>query len=117
VAALHAHPWYRSTFDTLPTTVEMVELDKLIVYQISVSNLFSGARAHSLGTDPAPADLFDFCLPLERDNPPVKVERLSGDRWLFTSPTTDIRSHSAQPLGAAQLEAFARSGPVAGGLA
>lgn len=117
VEALHAHPWYRSTFDTLPTTVEMVELDKLIVYQMSVSNLFSGARAQALGPDPAPEALFDFCLPLDRDNPPVKVERLSGDRWLFTSPSTDLRSHSAHPLGAAQLEDFAKSGPVAGGVA
>jgi hypothetical protein len=117
VEALRAHPWYRTTFDTLPTNVEMVELDKLIVYQMSVSNLFSGAKAHSLGSDPAPQDLFDFCLPLERDNPPVKVERLSGDRWLFTSPSTDLRSHSAQPLGAAQLEAFTSSGPVSGGVA
>jgi hypothetical protein len=117
VAALHAHPWYRATFDTLPTTVEMVELDKLIVYQMSVSNLFSGAKAQTLGRDPSPEDLFDFCLPLERDDPPVKVERLSGDRWLFTSPSTDLRSHEARPLGGAQLAAFASSGPVAGGLA
>jgi hypothetical protein len=117
VEALHAHPWYRATFDTLPTTVEMVELDKLIVYQISVSNLFSGAKAQGLGPDPAPEALFDFCLPLERDDPPVKVERLSGDRWLFTSPSTDLRSHEARPLGPEQLAAFGRSGPVAGGVA
>ena len=117
VAALHAHPWYRSTFDTLPTTVEMVELDRLIVYQNSVSNLFSGAKAHALGPEPAPSDLFDFCLPLDRDNPPVKVERLSGDRWLFTSPSTDLRSHEARPLTAAQLETFTLSGPVSGGVA
>jgi hypothetical protein len=117
VAALHAHPWYRATFDTLPTTVEMVELDKLIVYQLSVSNLFSGTKAQLLGRNPSPEALFDFCQPLDRDNPPVKVERLSGDRWLFTSPSTDLRAHSAQPLLAAQLDAFSRSGPVAGGLA
>jgi hypothetical protein len=117
VDALRAHPWYRETFDTLPATVEMVELDKLIVYQISVSNLFSGAKAQALGPDPAPEDLFDFCLPLDRGNPPVRIERLSGDRWLFTSPSTDIRSHEARPLGAAQLAAFTSSGPVAGGLA
>ncbi|HEX4738628.1 MAG TPA: hypothetical protein VH331_13810 [Allosphingosinicella sp.] len=117
VEALRAHPWFRATFDRLPTTVEMVELDKLIVYQISVSNLFSGTRAQGLGASPAPADLFDFCLPVDRDNPPVKVERLSGDRWMFTSPSTDLRSHEARPLGAAQLAAFDSSGPVAGGIA
>jgi hypothetical protein len=117
VEAVRAHPWYRATFDTLPARFEMVELDKLIVYQTSVSNLFSGARAQALGRNPAPADLFDFCLPLDRNNPPVRVERLSGDRWLFTSPSTDLRSHEARPLNAAQLAAFTSSGPVAGGIA
>lgn len=117
VEALRANPWFSSTFDTLPTKVEMVELDKLIVYQISVSNLFSGTKAQLLGRNPAPEDLFDFCLPTDRDNPPVKMERLSGDRWLFTSPSTDLRTHEARPLSAEQLEAFTRSGPVAGGIA
>src|SRR3569623_1084857 len=31
--------------------------------------------------------------------------------------STDIRSHEARPLNAAPLEAFTKSGPVAGGVA
>ncbi len=116
VAALHDHPWYRSTFDTMPTTVEMVELDKLIVYQISVSNLFSGARAHGLGAEPSPQALFDFCLPVERDNPPVRIQRLSSDRWLFACPSTDLRTHEPRPLTREQIQTFTTSGPIAGGL-
>jgi hypothetical protein len=116
VDALRRHDWYRATFDTLSTTVEMVELDKLIVFQNSVSNLFSGARAQALGSDPSPAALFDFCLPLERDNPPVRIERLSSERWLFSCPSTDLRTHEARPLTRQQIAAFTTSGPVAGGL-
>jgi hypothetical protein len=117
VDALKQHPWYRTTFDTLPTTVEMVELDKLIVYQMSVSNLFSGARAQALGPTPSPEALFDFCLPIDRDDPPVRIQRLSGDRWVFSSPSTDLRSHEPRPLTAEQIGAFVSSGPVAGGVA
>jgi hypothetical protein len=113
---LRSHPWYRATFDTLPTTVEMVELDRLIVAQTHVASRFSEGRAQALGPNPAPEALFDFCLPLERDDPPVRVQRLASDRWVFSSPSTDLRAHNPTAMGAAQLAAFASFGPISGGI-
>ena len=117
VEEVRSHPWFAATFDTLPATIEMVELEKLIVFQNSVSNLFSGARAHLLGADPAPEDLFRFCLPTERVDPPVTIQRLAADRWVFTSPSTDLRSHEPRPMGPRELDSFTTSGPIAGGIA
>jgi hypothetical protein len=114
VAQLHADPYYRATFDTLPAVVEMVELDKLIVSQTHVASLFSEARACALGPRPEPEALFRFCLPLERDNPPVRIQRLASDRWLFTSPSTDLRAHEPALLRQGQLADFASFGPIAG---
>jgi hypothetical protein len=114
--ALRDHAWYRTTFDTLPAEVAMVELDKLVVSQTHVANLFSELRARSLGPTPEPQALFHFCLPLDRENPPVRIERLAADRWLFSSTSTDLRAHEPAPMNADQLAAFASFGPVSGGI-
>jgi hypothetical protein len=113
VERLKADPYYRATFDTLPAAVEMVELEKLIVSQTHVASLFSEARAGALGPDPDGEALFRFCLPLERDNPPVRVQRLSSERWLFTSPSTDLRPHEPVLLRGEQVGDFSSFGPIA----
>ncbi|MEA1015523.1 hypothetical protein [Sphingosinicella sp. LY1275] len=112
--ALKANSYYRTTFDTLPTTIAMVELDKLIVSQTHIANRFSEARARLLGAQPDPETLFHFCLPLERDNPEVRIQRLASDRYLFSSPSTDLRAHEPTLLGQDQIANIASFGPIAG---
>lgn len=112
--ALKANPYYRTTFDTLPTTIAMVELDKLIVSQTHIANRFCEARARLLGAQPDPETLFHFCLPAERDNPDVRIQRLASDRYLFSSPSTDLRAHEPTLLGQDQIANIASFGPIAG---
>jgi hypothetical protein len=111
---LRADPYYRETFDTLPCEVAMVELDKLIVSQTHVACRFSEARARGLGPDPDPEALFRFCLPLERTLPPVRIQRISSDRYLFSSPSTDLRAHEPCLLGRDQIANLSSFGPIAG---
>ncbi len=113
-SALKTSPYYRTTFDTLPTTIAMVELDKLIVSQTHIANRFSAARARLLGSEPDAETLFHFCLPLERDNPAVRIQRLASDRYLFSSPSTDLRAHEPTLLGQDQIANIASFGPIAG---
>lgn len=112
VAALRAHPHYEATFDSLPTTVEMVELDRLVVWQNHVGDGFARARGAALGPNPAPADLFRFCFPMDRDLPPVRVEQISDDRYRFVSPATDLRALEAVLLDPTQLATMHSYGPV-----
>lgn len=111
-ATLRAHPHYESTFDSLPTTVEMVELDRLVVWQSHVGDSFAKAHGASLGPDPDPADLFRFCFPLDRELPLVRIEQMSDDRYRFVSPATDLRALEAVLLGPAQLATLHSYGPV-----
>ena len=115
-AELAADPYYRETFDTLPAEVRMVELDKLVVSQTHIANLFSEARAQALGSAPDPQALFRFCLPLEREIPPVRIQRLTSDRYLFSSPSTDLRAHQPALLGRDQIANLASFGPIAGAI-
>jgi hypothetical protein len=110
--ALKAYPYFRDTYDTLPVDIRLVELEKLIVSQSSVSAGFSGTLRDRLGGDPTPEALFRFCLPTERDLPQARVRKLGRDRWLFTSDSTDFRLHHARVLMPAQVPGLATFGPA-----
>ena len=110
---LEANDWFRNSFDNLPYTIELVELDKLVVSQIHVECGFSQGIAARLGPRPSPADLFRFCLPLKRELPPVAIKRLASDRYLFTSPSSDFRQHDPQLLRGADIAHLKLPGPAA----
>lgn len=115
-AALRRDPYFRRSYDQLPTTVAMVEVDKLIVSQSHIANVFSDARARALGSSPTPEALFGFCLPTTREAAPVRVRRLESNRYLFTSASTDLRAHDPKLLGRDLLGRIGAYGPVAGGI-
>lgn len=110
---VEAHPWFRSSFDDLPYSFEMVELDKLIVSQLQVERGFSGKLAADLAaTTPSAADLFRFCLPLERELPPCRIRRLGSSRYEFTSYSSDFRDHAPRLLRGEQLAGLELDGPL-----
>jgi hypothetical protein len=115
--AVRADPYYRTAFDTLPVTIEMVELDTLIMSQTHVANVFSEARGEALGARPTPEALFRFCLPTEREAPPVRIQRLASDHYLFSSPSTDFRPHDPVLLSGDETPRLRKHGPVAAALA
>lgn len=110
--AVEDNPWFKSSFDNLPVTIERVELDKLIMSQTHVESSFTAALGGTLGAAPDEAALFRFCLPLDRPAPPVRIQRLSGDRFLFSSSSTDFRAHHPRLLTAAELGGLTSVGPV-----
>ncbi len=113
VDAVRANPWFRDSFDNLPVSFKRVELDKLVVSQVHVERSFTDALAASLAGDAGDERLFDFCLPLERTLPPVRIQRLSGDRFLLSSPSTDFRAHRPRLLRPDELGGITSTGPAA----
>lgn len=113
---VRAHPYFGEAYDTLPTQIAMVEIDKLIVSQTHIANNFSASRARALGTSPSPEALFRFCQPLDRENPPVRIQRLASDRYLFSSGSTDLRAHDPVLMSRAQVAGISSYGPIAGAI-
>ncbi len=113
---LRADSFYRTTFDALPTSIEMVELDRLIMWQGQISDRFALRRGETLGHSPTPEALFRFCFPLERVVPPVTIRRLAEDRYQFISDVTDFSAHSPQLLATTNLAGLATTGPIAAAL-
>lgn len=105
---------FRETFDRVQTTVEMVELDRIVVSQRHVTLPFVQGLAAQLDPAIAGADLFRFCQPVERRDAAVECRRLGRDRYAFLSESTDMRYHETTLLRPDQISGLHGYGPVAG---
>lgn len=108
---VRANAWFRRSFCELPVSFAMVELDKLIVSQTHVERGHHDGIAATLGRDLKRR--FQFCIPLERELPPVRIQRFGDHRWLFSSSSTDLRERTPMLLRGEQLEQIGADGPVA----
>ncbi len=115
--AVRADRHYQAIFDTLPTTIEMVEIDRLVLWQGQVGDGFAALRGELLGKAPTPETLFEYCLPLERHLPPVTIRRLDEDHYQLWSDATDFGAQTPCLLPFDQLDALASTGPLAAALA
>lgn len=94
---------YQDAFDTVPTRIAMVELDKLIVSQLHIDISHTGRLETRLGRGAKTADLLRFCQPLDRAEPPLNVRRTGKNRYTFWSTSSDFRFHEAKLLGQDQM--------------
>lgn len=117
VEALRSDPRFIADFDALPTTIELVELDRLIVCQQSVSLDFVEDLRARLPQNPSPEQLFRFCQPLERVEAPVEIRKLDENRYQFVSESSDFRPHDLALLRADQVTGLASHDPVSAVLA
>lgn len=106
------HPHFRRTFDALPVAFEMVELDRLVVYQPHVTLPFADRLGEHLDPEMDAEALFRFCHPIERRDPPVRVRRIDDKRYLFSSDSTDFRLHDPVLLQPAQIVGHDSFGPI-----
>jgi hypothetical protein len=109
-----AHPHFRRTFNTLPTTFGMVELDSLIVYQRHVTRNFVDARMARIGAAPAAEALFRICMPLGEPEAPVQIQKVGSRRYIFRSKSTDFRFHEPTLLRGEQMTGYDSLGAIAG---
>ena len=78
-------------FNTVPTEVAIVELDRMVVYQERIDITHSRRLEQKLGAIPSRTDLFRTCLPYDHPQPPVKWCRGSHGKFVFLSPSNDLR--------------------------
>jgi hypothetical protein len=113
-AQVKSHPSYRRTFDTLPTSFGMVELDRLIVDQRHVTLNFIEALRATIGPAPDPTALFRICMPLEPPEAPVQIRRVGSRRYVFRCDSTDLRFHEPALLRPEQANGYESFGAIAG---
>jgi len=107
-------PSFCRTFDSLPTSFALVELDRLVVCQAHVTHDFVESLAARLGPAPDREALFRFCLPLGDRGTPLQVSRAGSRRYVFASESMDLRFHAPVLLAPGQVSGHASFGPVGG---
>jgi hypothetical protein len=91
-------PLVQHGFNTVPTQLGLVELDRLVVYQHHIDLSYVSQLKERLGPAPDEEDIFRLCLPSGRRSTPVKWARTHRDTYVFTSPSNDLRFLGAMPL-------------------
>jgi len=107
-------PLVQNSFNTVPTEVALVELDRLVVYQKHIDLTFVRQLEAKLGPTPTQEQIFTTCLPYDHPQPPVKWSRMRRDSYVFMSPSNDLRFLGAMPLKSANINVSSPPGNLVG---
>ena len=107
-------PLIRHGFNTVPTEVALVELDRLVVYQKHIHVTHATKLASTLPVNPSAAELFAICLPSDLGKPPVTWSRVHKDKFVFVSPSNDLRFLGVMELDPEHIRNYALPGNVVG---
>ena len=112
VESLEQDPRFTYTFDTFPTDIAMVELDRLVIYQTHVTRSFTENLESKLGKTPDPETLFRFCQPSATAEPAIDIQKVGPKRFMFSSESTDFRPHQPALLHPDQVSGHETFGPM-----
>lgn len=107
-------PLVQNNFNTVPTEVGFVELDRLVVYQKHIDLTFVRQLKQKLGPTPSDEDIFRTCLSCDHQHPPVKWSRMHDDRFVFMSPSNDLRFLGNMPLKSKHIKNYPPPGSLVG---
>jgi len=91
-------PLIRNGFNSVPTEVALVELDRMVVYQKHIDLEFVPSLQERLGPAPSDEKIFATCLPFDHPHPPGAWSRLDDSSYVFVSRSNDMRFLGALPL-------------------
>ena len=107
-------PLVQHGFNTVPTQLGVVELDRLVVYQHHIDLSYVRLLKERIGPAPGEEEIFRLCLPFDRPSPPAKWARTHRDTYVFTSPSNDLRFLGAMPLQTEQVVGYPPPGTLVG---
>lgn len=107
-------PLVRNGFNTVPTEVAFIDLDRLVVYQKHIDLTFVRQLQSRLGPRPSDDDIFRACLPYNHPQPPARWSRLDDESYVFVSPSNDMRFLGTMPLKGDHIEGYPHPGELVG---
>jgi len=109
-----ADPVFQRSFQLLPASISVIELDKLVVFQKHIDLNFVEELKAALGSRPTAKEVFSFCLPTDPVLLPVRRLRVAQNAWTFISHSTDFRFLEPVLLEPKQVIGYRASGRVVG---
>lgn len=101
-------------FNTLPTEVVLVPLDQLVVWQRHIDLTHVERLCHTLSPGMGREELFRVCLPPEHRRPPVEWCRTGDRKFVFRSPSNDLRFLGTMDLEEENLREYPPPGAIVG---
>lgn len=98
LARLVELPGVRHTFDTVPVAFGMVELDKLVISQYSMTQAVVDRIIADHPLPLSPRRLAELCLPLKPPSARFRLAEQSGHAFSFVADAHDMRFLDAQVL-------------------
>jgi hypothetical protein len=95
-------PLVAGDFSIVPSTIEMVPLNKAIVFQKMINLQYAESLSRTLAANQSADDLFDFCLISDQAAPAISRMQV-GNSFMFTSPSSDVRVLGATLVDASQI--------------
>jgi hypothetical protein len=108
------NPLVRHGFNTVPTEIAIVELDRLVVYQKHIDLTFVRQLQRRLAPAPSEEEIFRTCLPAEHRTPPVKWSQVHRDKFVIMSPSNDLRFLGTMTLRPEHIRDYPPPGNLAG---
>jgi len=84
-------PLIRHGFNSVPTEVALVDLERIIVYQRHIDLGHVARLERELPPELSREQIFRLCLPHDHPLPPVRWSRTPRDKFVFVSPSNDLR--------------------------
>lgn len=89
---------YQRAFKIIPSRLGMVSLNRLVVYQKHINLAYVETLKEEIGAPPTREDIFEFCLPREPSQPPVRQRQMGQNAYTFVSRSDDLRFLGAELL-------------------
>ena len=107
-------PLVRNNFNTMPSEVAFIELDRLVVYQHHIDLTYARLLERELGPSPSEEQIFRTALMHDHPRPAVKWSRAHGNTFVFMSPSNDMRFLGSMSLKPGNITDYAPPGDLAG---
>lgn len=107
-------PLVRHGFNTVPTEVALVPLDRLVVWQHHIDLSHVERLAATLRADLSDEELFRVCLPFDHPAPPVGWCQAGAKKFVFRSPSNDLRFLGPMELDPGNIVRHAPPGALVG---
>jgi hypothetical protein len=107
-------PLVRHGFNTVPSEIAFVELDSLVVSQKHIDLTHARRVEESLGPNPGPEQIFRACLASDHPRPPVTYAHTGGRRYVFMSPSNDLRYLGVMSMEMKHIQGYPPPGDVIG---
>jgi len=111
---LRSDPVFMSGFDSVPTELGIVDLDRLVIYQRHIDLSFVETLKARFGRKPSAETIFRTCLLSDYPTPPVKWMRTASDTFVFLSPSNDLRYLGTMTLEERHITGYTLPGACVG---